>query len=141
QLDKRRAPSSGAGAMKEKSAMKPRFLIYVVALAAVIAALTAPVVARAGFPRFRQATRLFTQPSAAAESGKIFIALNSSTSPTFDDPNANSEIRLLFSLNGGVSWQAVTVVPAIFDRHHVLPFIAATKGGERLHIAYSVQPA
>ena len=96
---------------------------------------------RAGFTRFRQATRLFTQPSAAAESGKIFIALNSSTSPTFDDPNANSEIRLLFSLNGGVSWQAVTVVPAIFDRHHVLPSIAANKGGERLHIAYYVQQA
>src|SRR5439155_141344 len=53
QLDKRRAPSSGAGAMKEKSAMKPRFLIYGVALAAVIAALTAPVVARAADPDWK----------------------------------------------------------------------------------------
>src|SRR2546422_7443278 len=53
ELDKRRAPSSGAGAMKEKSAMKPRFLIYVVALTAVVAALTAPVVARAADPDWK----------------------------------------------------------------------------------------
>jgi len=39
--------------MKEKSAMKPRFLISVVALAAVIAALTAPVVARAADPDWK----------------------------------------------------------------------------------------
>src|SRR5437016_5375633 len=53
QLDKRRAPSSGAGAMKEKSAMKPRFLIYTVTLVAVIAALTAPIVARAADPDWK----------------------------------------------------------------------------------------
>src|SRR5438445_3713291 len=53
QLDERRAPSSGARAMKEKFAMKPRFLIYVVTLVAVIAALTVPVVARAADPDWK----------------------------------------------------------------------------------------
>src|SRR2546427_3937458 len=53
QLAERRAPSSGAGAVKEKSAMKPRFLIYTVTLVAVIAALTAPIVARAADPDWK----------------------------------------------------------------------------------------
>src|SRR5256886_1980735 len=53
QLDERRAPSSGARAMKEKFAMKLRFLIYVVTLVAVIAALTVPVVARAADPDWK----------------------------------------------------------------------------------------
>jgi len=39
--------------MKEKSAMKPRFLSYVVTLVTVIAALTAPVVARAADPDWK----------------------------------------------------------------------------------------
>src|SRR6059036_3772121 len=53
QLDERRAPSSGARAVKEKSAMKPRFLVYTVTLLAVIAVLTAPMVARAADPDWK----------------------------------------------------------------------------------------
>ncbi len=97
---------------------------------------------RFGLPRFRRSTRLITQPSAAAADGKIFIALNSSTSPVFGDPTANSEIRLLFSLNGGESWQAVTVVHAnAIAPQHVHPAIVSDRKGERLQIAYYVQQA
>src|SRR5947209_8903554 len=39
--------------MKEKSAMKPRFLVYTLTLVAVIAALTAPIVARAADPDWK----------------------------------------------------------------------------------------
>jgi hypothetical protein len=56
---------------------------------------------RSGLPRYRQATRLITQPSAAAAEGRLFLALNSSTSLAVGDPAARSQIRLLFSPDGG----------------------------------------
>ena len=45
--------------MKEKFAMKLRFLIYVVTLVAVIAALTVPVVARAADPDWKAVEQAF----------------------------------------------------------------------------------
>jgi hypothetical protein len=97
---------------------------------------------RFGLPRYRQATRLITQPNAAAAHGRIFIALNSSTSPFFGDPTAGSEIRVLFSVDGGGSWQVVTAAPAnTLDQQHVHPSIASDEGGEHLQIAYYVQQA
>jgi hypothetical protein len=95
---------------------------------------------RLGLPRFRQATRLITQPAAAAANGRIFIALNSSTSRFLGDPTAGSEIRLLASLDGGSSWRVDTVAPVnAFDRQHVHPGIAVDREGEHVQIAYYVQ--
>jgi len=78
---------------------------------------------RLGLPRFRQSTRLITQPSAAAANGRLFIAFNSSTSPFFGDPNSRSEIRLLVSPYGGrTMFGPFTVAAATdVDLQHVLP--------------------
>src|SRR5438552_4536930 len=70
QLDKRRAPSSGAGAMKEKPVMKPRFLSYAVTLVAV-AALTAPVVARAADPDWKAVEQALGK-SGQMQAGDVF---------------------------------------------------------------------
>jgi hypothetical protein len=98
---------------------------------------------RLGLPRFRQATRLITQPSAAAANGRLFIAFNSSTSPFFGDPNSRSEIRLLASPDGGRTvFGPFTVAAATdLDPQHVLPAISVDKDGERVSVAYYVQQA
>src|SRR5207245_1888906 len=70
ELDKRRAPSSGACAMKEKPVMKPRFLSYAVTLVAV-AALTAPVVARAADPDWKAVEQALGK-SGQMQAGDVF---------------------------------------------------------------------
>jgi hypothetical protein len=62
-----------------------------------------------GFPRWQQATRIITQPNAAASGGRLFIVLNTSTSHVWG-VGAGSTIRLLFSSDGGVTWAAPVVV-------------------------------
>src|SRR5256712_11009884 len=57
--------------MKEKPAMKPRFLIYVVTLVAVIAALTAPVVARAADPDWKAVEQALGK-SGQMQTGDVF---------------------------------------------------------------------
>jgi hypothetical protein len=96
---------------------------------------------RFGLPRFRQSTRLITQPSAAAASGKLFIAFNSSTSPFFGDPDSRSEIRLLFSPDGGRTFFGPFTVAAATDAdpQHVLPSVSVDKDGKRISVAYYVQ--
>ena len=97
---------------------------------------------RFGLPRYRQATRLISQPSAAVANRRLFIALNSSTSPIFGDPSALSEIRLLSSLDGGDSWKVQTVAPATSrDRQHVHPSVSSDEDGENVQVAYYVQQA
>jgi hypothetical protein len=98
---------------------------------------------RFGLPRFRQSTRLITQPSAAAVRGKLFIAFNSSTSPLFGDPNSRSEIRLLFSPDGGHTFFGPFTVAAAtdVDPQHVLPAVSVDEDGEHVSIAYYVQQA
>jgi hypothetical protein len=96
---------------------------------------------RGGLPRYRQATRLITQPSAAAAAGRLFIALNSSTSARLGDPNSRSEIRLLFSPNGGASWAPPrTVVPATdAEPQHVHPAVSIDREGRQFLIGYYAQ--
>jgi hypothetical protein len=96
---------------------------------------------RGGLPRYRQATRLITQPSAAAAAGRLFIALNSSTSARLGDPNSRSEIRLLFSPNGGASWAPLrTVVPATdAEPQHVHPAVSIDREGRQFLIGYYAQ--
>jgi hypothetical protein len=96
---------------------------------------------RGGLPRYRQATRLITQPSAAAAAGRLFIALNSSTSARLGDPNSRSEIRLLFSPDGGASWAPPrTVVPASdAEPQHVHPAVSIDGEGRQFFIGYYAQ--
>jgi hypothetical protein len=98
---------------------------------------------RLGLPRFRQSTRLITQPSAAAANGRLFIAFNSSTSPFFGDPNSRSEIRLLASPDGGRTlFGPFTVAAATdVDPQHVLPALAVDEDGKKVSVAYYVQQA
>jgi hypothetical protein len=98
---------------------------------------------RSGLPRYRQATRLTTQPSAAVLDGKVFIAFNASTSASAGDPESRSEIRLLFSRDGGATWaDPVTVAAATEDDpQHVLPSLAIGDRGKEVQVAYYVQQA
>jgi len=97
---------------------------------------------RLALPRYRQATRLITQPSAAAANGRLFIALNSSTSATIGDPAAGSQIRLLYTLNGGTKWSVRTIAPATSrDPQHVHPSVSVDDDGEHVQVGYYTQQA
>ena len=98
-----------------------------------------------GLPTFRftQATRLITQPTTGAAQGRLLIALNSSTSPFFDDPAAGSEVKLLFSRDGGNSWASPLRVAAstAADPQHVHPALSLTADGSTAFVAYYAQQA
>ena len=98
---------------------------------------------RLGLPRFVQATRLITQPATAVAGGRVFIALNSSTSPFFGDPASQSFIQLLVSPDGGGSWQGpFTIVPASAAQpQHVHPAISVDSEGEHVTVGYYSQLA
>ena len=102
----------------------------------------AATVGRRGFPRWAQATRIGTQPSAVAVNGKLFIAINSSTSPRYG-AGTGSSIRLLYSPDGGTTWAPpLTVVPATASEpQHVMPALVGDPSGTRLQIVYYVQNA
>jgi hypothetical protein len=93
-------------------------------------------------PRWVQATRITTQPAAAAVNGRLFIAVNSSTSPTYG-AGTGSEIRLLYSPDGGTTWnRPVTVAPSTSTApQHVLPAIMVDPSGSRVRIVDYVQAA
>jgi hypothetical protein len=93
--------------------------------------------------RYVQATRLVTQPAAAAAHGRFLIALQSSTSPFFGDPASGSEIKLLFSPDGGASWAAPLRVAAstAADPQHVHPAIALDPNADQVFVTYYVQQA
>src|ERR1700687_1324230 len=88
---------------------------------------------RFGLARYVHATRLVTQPAAAASNGHLLIVFQSSTSPFLGDPTAGSEIKLLFSRDGGHSWApSVTVAGSTTaEPQHVHPAIALDDQGER----------
>lgn len=98
---------------------------------------------RLGLPRYRNATRLIAQPSMAAVAGRLFIAYNASNSPIFGDPNSTSEIRLLFSPNGGDSWLSPATVAAATsaEPQHVHPALSTDVAGARVSIGYYTQQA
>ena len=98
---------------------------------------------RFGLARYVHATRLVTQPSAAALRGRLFIAVQASTSPLFGDPTGGSEIRLLYSPDGGNHWAApLTVAPSTAkEPQHVHPSIAIDQDGNRAFVGYYVQQA
>jgi hypothetical protein len=94
-----------------------------------------------GIPRYRQADLLVAQPAAAAFRGRLFIALHTSTSKFFNDATAGSEINVLYSRDGGVTWAPpFKVAPSTTsDLHHVNPAVAVTQNGNRLLVSYYVQ--
>jgi hypothetical protein len=93
-----------------------------------------------GLPRWLQSTRIITQPSAAAANGRLFIAINSSTSPIYG-AGTGSSIRLLYSPDGGQTWAAPVTVAASTssDVQHVHPSITVDPSGSALTVAYYVQ--
>jgi hypothetical protein len=96
---------------------------------------------RFGLARYRFATRLITQPATAVFRGRLFIAINASTSPIFGDPSSGSEIRLLASFDGGSHWApALTVARSTArDPQHVHPAIALKDEGHGVTVGYYVQ--
>lgn len=98
---------------------------------------------RFGFPMFKQATRLISQPHAVAGRGKFAFVLNSSTSPFFGDPTAGSEINVVFSRDGGATFAPPFPVASstAADPQHVHPAISLSGEGEKLTVSYYVQQA
>jgi len=97
---------------------------------------------RFGTFRYVYATRLITQPAAAAFRGRLLIALQSSTSPFFGDPTSGSEIKVLYSQDGGASWSdPVRIASTAADPQHVHPAIALGQDGNRAWVSYYVQQA
>jgi hypothetical protein len=96
---------------------------------------------RFGLRQYAQATRLTEQPAAGADRGRFMFAINSSTSSIVGDPTAGSEIRVVLSPDGGVSWNAPLVIApsTIAGPQHVFPSLALTQNGNRVWIGYYVQ--
>jgi hypothetical protein len=95
---------------------------------------------RFGAARYRYATRLINQPASAAVQGRFLMAFNASTSPSFGDPAANSEIVLLSSNDGGNSWEPPVKVAAATaaDLQHVHPALSVEDDDSAV-VAYYVQ--
>jgi hypothetical protein len=98
---------------------------------------------RFGLMRPKQATRLITQPHAAAVGGAFMFVLNSSTSPFFGDPAAGSEINIVYSPDGGKNWNPTVKVAAstTADPQHVHPAISVSGDGHTVNVSYYVQQA
>ena len=95
---------------------------------------------RSGLPNFKQATRLISQPHAAAGHGSFVFVLNSSTSPFFGDPAAGSEINAVFSRDGGMNWRTTRVVASsLADPQHVHPALSLSSDAKKLTVTYYVQ--
>ena len=95
---------------------------------------------RFGLPNFKQATRLISQPHAAAGHGAFVFVLNSSTSPLFGDLAAGSEINAIFSRDGGMNWRTTRVVASsLGDPQHVHPALSLSSDAKKLTVTYYVQ--
>ncbi len=96
---------------------------------------------RFGLRRFRNATRLVTQPAFAAHDGVLYLGWSNSTSGIFGAQNSNSNILFMRSSDGGGTWTGpLQVNPNVStNSHHVLPSLTIGKKPEDVHIAYYVQ--
>lgn len=96
-----------------------------------------------GLRRFRNASRLVTQPAFAARNGILYLAWSNSTSPTFGDRNGQSNVLFMRSDDGGATWTApIQVNPGVAsDLHHVLPSLAIDRDPTDVHITYYTQHA
>ncbi|HET7825238.1 MAG TPA: sialidase family protein [Anaeromyxobacter sp.] len=94
------------------------------------------------FPEFSHATRLVSQPHAAAANGRFAFVVNSNRSPFFGDSSQGSDIRAAFSRDGGATWATATIAAtSAADPQHVHPNLSMTDNGAAGHVAYYVQQA
>jgi hypothetical protein len=96
---------------------------------------------RFGSFSYVQATRVVTQPATAVFGGRVFLAVHSSTSPVLWDPTSGSEIRVIYSPDGGGSWSApISAAPSTTaDPQHIHPSIAVADLGDEAYVGYYVQ--
>jgi hypothetical protein len=98
---------------------------------------------RSGLRQFVQTARLVLQPAFAARNGVLYLAWSNSTSSSFGDPGAGSNVLFVRSDDGGQTWttpaQANPTVPS--DVQHVLPSLAIDNDPNDVHIAYYTQHA
>ena len=99
-----------------------------------------------GLPRFVQSSRLTIQPALAVENGNVSLAYNASDNPFFGDPSSGSDIFLLSSTDGGVTWTGPQQVnPTVAgEPRHVYPAIAIVaigSGGSQVDVSYYTQHA
>jgi len=94
-----------------------------------------------GIPRYVHCSRILEQSAAAAQNGRIVIAFEASTSPTYGDPASQSRILALYSKDGGNTWFRPFVVAEATsnDPQHVIPAVALTANGNTLYVGYYVQ--
>jgi len=94
-----------------------------------------------GIPRYVHCTRILEQPAALAQSGRVVIALEASTSSAYGNPASQSEILALYSKDAGATWFPPFVVAAAStnDPQHIIPAVALTPNGNTLYIGYYVQ--
>jgi hypothetical protein len=90
-----------------------------------------------GVPRYVECSRVYLQPSAVAEHGRVVIALNASTA----DAPEQLQILALYSTNGGTNWfPSFIAAPATAaDPQHFHPALALAHNGHTLYLAYYVQ--
>jgi len=94
---------------------------------------------RFGLPRFKQATRLISQPNAAAARGTFAFVLNTSTSPFFG-AGTGSEINAVVTRDGGATWTTTLVAASsLGDPQHVHPAMVLSPDGTHLTVSYYVQ--
>jgi len=94
---------------------------------------------RFGLPRFAHATRLITQPNAAAARNTFAFVVNSSTSPFFG-AGTGSEINAVISRDGGTTWTTAQVAASsLADPQHVHPAVDLSADARRLTVSYYVQ--
>jgi hypothetical protein len=94
-----------------------------------------------GLRRFVNATRLIAQPALAARDGVLYLSWNTSTSPSFGDPNGTSKIMFMRSEDGGSSWSNAVQVSQLGDPHHVHPSLSIGGSPESVHVSYYTQHA
>jgi hypothetical protein len=93
-----------------------------------------------GLPVPKQATRLITQPAAAAVKGAFMFVVNTSTSASFGDPSAGSEINAVYSPDGGHGWSTLKVAASTTaDPQHVHPALSLSGDGHTANVSYYVQ--
>ncbi len=95
--------------------------------------------AATGLPRWVSASRIVTQPTFDARNGTLYLAWGNSSSTVFGDPASKSNILLMRSANGGKTWSAPVRVNDSSDTQHVMPAVAISEDGQRVHVLYYTQ--
>jgi hypothetical protein len=96
-----------------------------------------------GLPRWRNASRMITQPAFFAHAGKFYLAWNNSNSNVLGDSNVGSKILFIRSTDAGKTWsKQIQVNPTErANLFHVLPSLTVEQetGDTDIHIAYYTQ--